>query len=177
MIRTTVDIDVGFLLNVECTLAVDCAESRDVIVPLIERDRSHRSLTDAEQRALDTEIDRATDGSWLTLWELYAIQKLRGWHRVRYGSITVDREALRSVCRVLGDLTCALGSECDETLREIGVEQVRIEEVKDPEWLAPWRGEVLAKMRATGYCGDCLWCQVCHLHDQCFAMLKERCCS
>lgn len=172
---STVVVDVGFIQHIECALAVDCADSPSIVAPLIERDRSRRSLTDAEQRALDAEIDRARDGSWLELWELHAIQRLRGWHRVRYGSVTVDRDTLADVCRVLDVLTCALGNECDETLCEVGVDQVRVAPVADTEfWPANWRGLVLASMRETGYCGDCLWCQVCRLYDQCREILSGK---
>jgi hypothetical protein len=163
---STVTVDVGFIQQIESALATDVCPSPDVVAPLAERDRNRWGLTPQEERALGDEIQRAMDGDWLELWEVHAIQRLR------YGSVAVDRDALREVCLVLDGLTLSLGSECDETLREVGVDLVRTGPVDDPDfWPANWRGLVLASMKATGYCGDCLWCQVCHLHDQCSALL------
>lgn len=169
----TVTVDVGLIQHIESALAVDCCPPPDAIAPLAERDENRFILTRQEEDALDGEIRRVMDDVWLLeLWELHAIQRLRGWHRLRYGSVTVDRDALSQVCSALSNLSCGLGNECDEALRECGVDRVRIAPVGDPgAWLAPWRGQVLASMRETGYCGDCLWCQVCHLHDQCSAIL------
>jgi len=166
---STVTVPVGLIEHIESALAVDACESPSVIARLAEQDRNRCRLNALQERALDEKIRYAMDGDWLELWEVHAIQRLRGWHRLRYGSVAVDRDALREVYLVLGGLTISLGDECDETLREVGVDRVRTG--PPAEWIADWRGEVLAAMKAAGYCGDCLWCQVCSLYDKCGAIL------
>jgi|SRR6185312_14277047 len=176
--KSTLDeltVDVRLIQHIESTLAVDACESPSVIARLAELDRNRWRLNALQERALDEKIRYAMDGDWLELWEVHAIQRLRGWHRIRYGSVTINRDVLADVCRVLDVLTCALDNECDETLCEVGVDRVRTGPGDDPDfWPANWRGQVLAAMKATGYCGDCLWCQVCRLYDQCSEILQAR---
>jgi len=155
MIKTT--IDVRMLEEIESALAIDIYD-RDVVVTLAARVEEHEQAhTDPECDAeLQAAIRAELDGGWLHLDEVYAIIRLRGWHRTSAGRITVDAGALFDVRRVLGNLTLSLGSECEETIQEL-----------DYPGNEDLLGAALKSMRDTGYCGECLWCQVSRLYHEC----------
>lgn len=150
-------IDVGLVDEIEGTLAIDCAPPPGVIAPLVARvDAHYDAHTDPERdKQLVEDAREALDCEWLSLDEIHAIQRLRGWHRARYGKISVDAYWLAAVRNVLDTLTLSLDSQCDETLRELKY---------------PGNEDLLAdakrSMRRTGRCGECQWCTVLRLRDE-----------
>jgi hypothetical protein len=155
-------IDVSVLDEIEGVLCIDCCPSPSVIAPLAERAEAHRRAwrdPDADDE-LAKDIRSALDGEWLELEEIHAFQRLRGWNRIRYGSITVDREVLAEACRVLNTLLMAIESECDQELRELADPGLEAELVKAKESVAK-----------TGYCGSCRWCTLYRLRDELEAAL------
>jgi hypothetical protein len=97
------------------------------------------------------------DCDWLDPGEAEAVRRLRGWHRTRYGSVTVDAFWLADVRNFLDDLL-GLGSECDE-------------ELKAAEYDRALYAKVKARITEDGYCGDCQWCRSLSLRDQCDTIL------
>jgi len=171
-------VPISLIQWIEGVLCVDCAPPREVIEALHERVEAcydeHRDPDDDLLLCEDTR--KALDGGWLRLYELRPIQRLRGWHRTRYGNVTVSRGQLTEVARVLDGLTLALGSECDEVLREYdldGVGPPPRHPCPDKYWpgYVQERAGVLKSMAETDYCGECTWCQVVRLRDQCDAIL------
>lgn len=151
-LQDPVQIDVSIVQWIEGALCVDCCPSRDEVEAL---------------------------GGWLQLYELRAIQQLRGWHRLRYGSITVPRDRLEAVSDVLGYLLVnALDSECDDTLKDLDLYRIGPpprHSVPDRYWAAHVRerASVLKLMTEREMCGECTWCQVTRLRDQCDDILKK----
>jgi hypothetical protein len=173
-----VAVDIRLIQWIESVLCVDSAPSRETVEALHERVEAcwDAGLDPDDDLLLCEDTWKALDGGWLRLYEIRPIQQLRGWHRTRYGNVTVPRHRLEEVARVLDGLTLALGSECDETLREYDADQVG----PPPRHPCPdnyWpgyvreRAGVLRSMAETGYCGECTWCQVVRLRDQCWASL------
>lgn len=150
-------IGVSLLDEIEGTLCIDCMPPPSVIAPLMARaDAHHDENRDPEDdRQLVADTLRVLDGEWLHLEEIHTVQRLRGWHRARYGAITVDAWWLAATRNLLDNLTLSLGSECDETLRELAY---------------PGNEDLLAaakrQMARTGYCGECQWCTVLRLRDE-----------
>jgi hypothetical protein len=174
-----VTIDIGLIQWIESALCVDCGPSREVVEAL------HKRVELAYAEGRDPELDsglvddtmKALDGGWLKLYELRPIQRLRGWHRLRHGSIAVPRGRLAEVARVLDGLTLALGSECDEMLREYDLYRVGEPATwpEDDQWWAihvEERAQVLTSMAEHDMCGFCTWCQIVQLRDQCEAILR-----
>lgn len=156
----TVAIDVALIDEIENALSVDCCPSPDVIMPLMWRQEALDSRSwprpAIPDLRLEDDIRKALDGGWLHLEEIAAIQRLRGWNRARRGTIVVDAFHLRDVRNVLGNLTLSLGSECDDQLAQLDYPEA-----------ADIREQVKARLAKDGTCGECLWCQVVRLGDEC----------
>ena len=174
----TCTIDIGLIQHIEGVLCADCAPPREEIEALHERveacyDRHEDPDRDAQ---LVEDTNKALDGGWLRLYEVRPIQQLRGWHRVRYGNVTVSRGILAQVARVLDGLTMALSEECDEILAEYDLHRVgppSRHPVPDQYWTQHVRERAAilkqaSQSRSSLYrCGECTWCQVIRLRDQC----------
>lgn len=137
-------IDVNLLHLIEAALMMDTAEPPGVVAPLAAQEWDERP---------DTCVHDLLDAD-----ECHTVQRLRGWHRTRYGRIKVDAYWLAATRNLLDALTLSLGSECDYMLQQVGY---------DPELHA----EIKARMDADRGCGDCLWCQCLDLRDQCDEIL------
>lgn len=72
----------------------DATAERDVVVALMAQ---HRDRVDNG----GVEIDVESVHEWLTVGEVDALYRLRGWHRQRHGTIVVDTAALCDVRNVL----------------------------------------------------------------------------
>ena len=154
-----VTIDVGLLQHIESAFWVDTAPPASKIarlVGIVERVGRHQA---DQYPALVWAWEAASDGSLLTVDEIHAIQQLRGWHRQRYGNITVDTCWLAEVRNVLDTLTLALGSECDTELENAK---------RDGD---EWYPQIQARMDREQMCGECQWCQAMDLRDSCDAIL------
>lgn len=171
-----VRIDVSMLEAIEELAAIDCAASPDVIANLWMRADAERDAgRDPEwDDTLCADVTDALDGHWLSLWETHAIQRLRGWHRARYGLIAVDARWLTAARNVLDDFTLSFDGGCDETLSEYGIERVRAASPRDNSaWpdFADVRAEVIVLMTTRGLCGECTWCRALILRDEVDAVL------
>lgn len=176
-------IDVGLIEEIEAALAMDCAPPPDVIVPLAARAGLNlppwRYAPYDDQLEQDSINARQESGTWLELEEIYAVQRLRGWHRARYGNVKVRRSHLADVRHVLGNLRMSLDSECDSTAEEYGIDRVSpvsAEELARREWrdFRDIRSQVLTSMMTDDEtCGECDWCWVRRLHITCSALLEE----
>jgi hypothetical protein len=175
---TRIVLDIGLIQHIESVLCVDCALPRGMVEALHERvEACYDEGRDPElDRTLVADTEEALEGGWLRLYELRPIQQLRGWHRARYGNITVSRDLLVEVARVLDGLTLALDSECDDPVEDYGLSQVGPpprHPIPDDWWPrhVQERTAVLKSMTETGFCGECTWCQVVRLRDRCENML------
>src|SRR5690242_17350894 len=85
-----ITIPVFLLQQIESAFWMDCAPDASKIarlVAIIERVGYRNAYN---YPALAYAIREAEDGLLFDLDEVYAIQRLRGWHRQRYGDIVVD---------------------------------------------------------------------------------------
>jgi hypothetical protein len=155
----SVVIDVGLLQHIESAFWLDCAPPASKIARLIEIVERVGRREAERYPALVHAWEAASDCMLLTVDEIYAIQRLRGWHRQQYGNITVDAYWLAEVRNVLDTLTLALGNECDEELAQAKQDG------------AEWYAEMQARMDRDQGCGDCQWCQALDLRDRCDAIL------
>lgn len=154
-----VTIPVSLLQHIESAFWVDTAPPPDVIAAIVARiDAEGARLNPWASPELEEAARKATDCQILNVDEIHAVQQLRGWHRQRYGNITVDAWWLTAVRNMLDSLTLSLGEECDEMLREAEY---------DPELHA----QIKARMDRDQGCGDCQWCQALDLRDRCDAIL------
>jgi hypothetical protein len=176
-----VTIDVRLIQEIEEALSMDCAPPRSVIAPLAER--AGLRLPPWHRAPYDPDIEqdilkaRQESGTWLELEEIDAVQRLRGWHRARYGNVTVDAKRLDDVRYALGNLSEALNDECDQTLEEYGLASVGLdssEESARREWrdFRAIRSAVLASMSAGETCGECHWCWIRRLHIEICALVE-----
>ena len=176
----TVTIDIGIIDWIDSVLCMDLAPPRGVIEALHDREQAHYDAwtnPDADDQLVE-DIRKALDGGWLQLDEVRAFQRLRGWHRVRYGNVTVPREHLADAAYMLGCISSDYADECDQTLEDYGLSRVGPPE--DPYWVTGphWpsrireRAGVLKSMAERGTCGECTYCQIVSLREQCYAILN-----
>src|SRR5262249_7526595 len=120
----TVTIDVRLLEEIETATMIDEAPSPSVIAPLNARADELRDAyrSPEDDPELVEAAQKAMDWAFLNVWEAHAVQRLRGWHRTRYGRIQVSAGWLSAVRNLLDGLTLSLGDTCDEELTEISQE-------------------------------------------------------
>jgi hypothetical protein len=157
-----VTIDIGLIEAIEGALIIDEAPGPDVIAALVARaDAEYDARRDpAANKQLVEDAREALDCCWLSLDEVHAVQRLRGWHRARYGGVTVDAYWLAAVRNVLDGLTLSLGEECEGELRQL-------------DWPGAYEihAAVIKSMIRTGRCSECQWCTVLRLRDEVDAIL------
>lgn len=170
----SITIDIGLIQWIESATMVDCEPSPNIIAPLVARCEARLGLDAPDDPALDGDIDKALDpwGGILYLQEIHAIQQLRGWHRSRYGRVTVDAARLAEVRNVLDGLSLSFGEECDQTIEDYWLDRVRSDGKyrTGPDGIEV-RAEVLAYLRKHGSCGECSWCHAVRLRDECDSIL------
>jgi len=120
-------MDVHLIEEIEGAVMLDCEPPPSVIAPLYARHEARLGWNAAPDRTLDEDINEALDpwGGILALEEIHAVQRLRGWHRARHGSVTVDAYWLAKTRNVLDSLTFSYGEECDGTIEDFGLDKVR----------------------------------------------------
>lgn len=159
-----VAIDVRLLQEIEGAAMIDCEPPPGVIAPLAARFQAERDAYRSPylDDDLTAEVEKALHpyGAFLDLEEIHAVQQLRGWHRARYGRITVDAGHLSAVRNLLDDLTLSLGDSCEDEQRDC-----------DPEWEPEIAAQIAESMARTGRCGECAWCTALWLRDECDAVL------
>jgi hypothetical protein len=153
----TARMPVTLLQDIEWVLDMDTASSRDVVWPLA----AQLQIYDRDL-SLDRERD-CVEGihDWLRVCEVDAVQRLRGWNRLRYGTITVSAANLCTV-RNLFDTLLYEWSECDDYL--LGLDD------GDP-------AEVTIVRRAVKEgvcCNRCPHCKFCLLRDRIDVLLDRQ---
>lgn len=155
-----VAVDAGLLLDMWWTLGMDEAPPRARIKTLADKVRAGPEAgQDPEDDGNLTEEALALREElpvYVPLLEADALQRLRGWHRLRHGTVTVEAAYLCEVRNLLDSLTISLGSSCEEEL----------EALKD-EGLTDLAAEAEAAIAASGFCGYCEWCRFLELRDRC----------
>lgn len=178
--KGAVTIEIGLIQWIESVTNVDTAPPPGVISPLVARVEGDRD--DMRNPEFDEELvadtRKALDGCWLCLDEIHAIQQLRGWHRARYGRVTVDAYWLARARNVLDNLTLSLEGECEEMLEEYGLSRVGVipQFPVPPQWQSAHvreRAAILKSMQETDTCGECQWCQALRLRDRCDGILDN----
>jgi hypothetical protein len=176
-----ITVDIRLIQEIEEATGMDCVPPPEVIAPLAARAMAHRFawrnpwLDDELQDDIRKVVD--SYGCILDLEEIHAVQQLRGWHRARYGTVTVPVRRLAAVRDMLGDLQHSLNDECRDTLEEFGLSRVTLAsavDLADREYpsFREARADVLASMAAgEDCCGECEWCWVRRLHIECAAIL------
>ncbi|MCU1696104.1 MAG: hypothetical protein JWR34_2167 [Mycobacterium sp.] len=146
----TAKVPAQLLVAIDGVLDMDAAAPRSVVKPLADRLRDYN-------RDLDIDMDiECTEGihPYLQVSEVDAVQRLRGWHRLRYGTVTVDAEALSDVRNVLDTLTLSWSS-CHENAEgnPYGYDEIELTYVQ-------------AQLKKNEICYRCQWCE--------FLILRER---
>ena len=168
-------IDAHLLTDIEWVLDADQAAPRSFIAPLA------AAVRDQVANGADPETDpdlvaavRSRDiHPLLRLLEVDALQRLRGWHRLRHGSIRVDAGALSDIRNTLATLTLAVAGEscedlADELERELGYDDTHAGD------LAHELAYVRARLAAGQRCLRCLNCQYLILRDRIDAALDAQ---
>lgn len=152
----TARIPAQLLDDIDGTLDMDLAVPRAVVKALADRVREHR----ANWRNPDHDDDlvaavQATPvHDYLSLMEVDAAQRLRGWHRLRHGTLTVDAEALSDVRNVLDGLTLTwTGCEENAEGNPYGYDDAELAYVQ-------------AQLEKGHICYRCTWCQFLILRDR-----------
>lgn len=145
-------IDIRLIQEIEWATSMDIAAKRDVVV-------AERERLKAESYPYPWTEDRGgVVHDWWEILEVDAIQRLRGWHRLRYGTAAVRAEHLSAVRNFLDALLIdAYGEHCEDLLEEIGDD--------------PYCADEAASVRAAIEQGvGCHCCENCRIHD-----LRDRC--
>ena len=169
-IHGPIAVDVRLIQEIEGAVMLDCEPPPSVIAPLWARAEALEWNAPTDSACAD-DVDSALDpwGGILTLDEIHAVQRLWGWHRARHGRVTVDAYWLAETRNVLDNLTLSYGEECDQAIEDFGLDGVTTGEPAEVD--REIRAEVLAYLREYGTCGECNWCHVLRLRDQCDAIL------
>lgn len=146
----TLPIPVWLLEEIEHTLNMDAAASRAEVIAAVAANK-------------DTEVH-----DLLHVDEVDAVQKLRGWHRARRGTIVVDAHDLSRVRNLLDTLTYDT-AECEDHLEELQHELEGVPandrhsaHADDLETLIRF---VEPAIKAREACGQCEKCRVLALRD------------
>jgi hypothetical protein len=169
-----VSMNISLIEEIEAAVMIDCEPGPSVIAPLFARAEALLEWNAPSDPTLDDDVRAALDewGGVLMLEEVHAVQRLRGWHRTRSGSVTVDACWLAEVRNLLDSLTFSYEEECDQTLKDYGLDRVRpVDTLPDGPDGPEVRAEVLVYFRKYDSCGECNWCHVLRLRDQCDAIL------
>lgn len=143
-------IPAQLLDDIDGTLDMDTAAPRSKVKPIADRLRDYDRDLD-----LDWDLDH-TEGihDYLRVREVDAVQRLRGWHRLRYGTVTVDAGALSDVRNVLDGLTLSwTGCEENADGNPYGYDDAELAYVQ-------------AQLKKGEMCYRCIWCQFLILRDR-----------
>jgi hypothetical protein len=153
-------IDVRLLDDLEWALGVHDAPSRSRVKPLADEVRARYAAGEDPHQdgALVSALLTVRDEFhvYLELLQLDALQRLRGWHRLRYGTITVEAAYLCEVRNLLDSLTMSIGSSCEDEL-----------EALKSEGLDDRAARASGAIAAGRCCDECEWCQFLALRDRC----------
>jgi hypothetical protein len=156
----TAKLSAALLRDIYWVLDMDTAEPRGVVKPMA--DEIHAEWAAGRDPDRDPElIVRLGDVSvhdWLRLMEVDAVQRLRGWHRLRYGTVTVDARDLCEVRNIINALTLSW-STCEAFIDDLDGDE------RESAEAALARGEC---------CYRCRWCEFLVLRDRIDVMLDDQ---
>jgi hypothetical protein len=148
---TTIEIDIRLIAEVEELACIDCEPGPEVVAPLMARaDALRAEWRDPElDDDLCADVHKALDpyGSYLNIAEIHSVQRLRGWHRVKYGTVAVDLRWFTEVRHLLSNLAMGTDSDCENELRSM---------CHPGEW--DLHAASIKRMITDGTCGECKWC-------------------
>jgi hypothetical protein len=179
-------VDIGLIAEIEEALCMGDAPPPDVVAPLAARIEAHRAAfgnpyLDEELQEDIRRVLQPQFGCFLELWEIHAMQRLRGWHRARFGTVEADARWLAEVRDVLYRLWHELSDECEQEVEHYGLDRVSpaaTRKLADREYpsFREARSSVLASMTAgwrRWQCGECKSCWVISLHERCATILDH----
>lgn len=152
-----VKVDAHLLTELDWLLDMDTAAPREVVAPLAAQLRDHK-------RDTDLDYEHRTEGvhDYLTVLEVDAMQRLRGWHRLRHGTLTVEARWLAEIRNALDLLVLGgYGVECEDYLSELDYDPAE-------------RAIVKAAVDADKPCYRCEHCQYCVMTDRLDVLLDAQ---
>jgi len=149
-------------------LSMNEAPPRSVIAPLAARvNACYAAGRDPERD--DELVDAARKlrndlPVYLDLLSADALQRMRGWNRLRYGSIRVKARDVSDIRNLVDGLTISDLRSCEQWLDEM------VDESDDDY------AEIKAKVAADQLCGECEFCEFLALRDRLDGALDAFCC-
>ena len=157
-----VTIDARLLAEIEAVLMMDVAEPPGVVAPRAARRWEIRQRPTVWEGGRPVALDFGPEPEvhdYLDVDDVHAVQRLRGWHRVRHGRITVSAHWLCETRNVMDGLTLAGMAECSDLLADL--------ERDDADYAA-----VFAAVDEDRWnCGLCETCRLLRLRDEADAAL------
>lgn len=152
-----VRISAHLLTELDWLLDMDTAAPRATITPLADRLRDYNRDLD-----YDTDID-CTEGvhGYLRVLDVDAVQRLRGWHRLQYGTVTVDARWVCEVRNLLDGLLYSWGVECEDYLETLNYDPAE-------------RAIVGDAVKDGRCCNRCVWCQFLVMRDRLDVLLDAQ---
>jgi len=148
-------VSASMLTELDWLLDMDTAAPRNIVKPLADQLRDHH-----RDLRLDTDI-QCSEGihDYLRVLAVDAVQRLRGWHRLRHGTITVEARWLCEVRNLLDSLLYSWGIECEDYATGLGPTEAAI---------------VQAAIEQGRTCTRCPWCQFLVMRDRIDALLDAQ---
>lgn len=164
--RGTARIDAHLLTELDWLFDMDQAAPRSTVKAIAdqitERLRQSGAVYDDVWKMDEAEDEAEGVHAYLTVQEVDAVQRLRGWHRLRHGPIDVDAGALSEVRNLLDRLTQSWAG-CEENADGNPYSY-------DDAELA----FVQAQLRKGEICYRCVWCQFLIMRDRIDYLLDQQ---
>jgi hypothetical protein len=155
MHRGPAKISAFMLTELDWLLDMDTAAPRGVVKPLADRLRDYHRDPD-----LDMNIQCSEEiHDYLRVLEVDAVQRLRSWHRLRHGTITVEARWLCEVRNLLDSLLYSWGIECEDYATGLDSAEAAI---VDPA------------IEQDRRCNRCPWCQFLVMRDRIDVLLDAQ---
>lgn len=161
----TATVDAHLLTELDWLLDMDQAAPRGTVKPIADEIRERLGRPGAVYDDVWNLDEAEGIHDWLTVQEVDAVQRLRGWHRLRHGPVQVDAGALSEVRNLLDRLTMSWTS-CEENADGNPYDY-------DDAELAFVRAQ-LAK-QPPEICYRCNWCQFLIMRDRIDYLLDQQC--
>lgn len=152
-----VKIDMALIREIEWVLDMEPGHRPSRADVVAAREELHREAAEHGYWPWTYDSTGIVHDMWEVL-EVDAVQRLRGWHRARYGTVTTDAAALSQVRNFLdGLLLSGYGQDCEQLLSEI----------EDDECCAEEAAIVKAAIDGGKDCLRCEDCRILTLRDRC----------
>ena len=149
--RGRLTVPASTLTDIDWVLDMDTASPRSTVIAAL---------------ALEDPRDAAPVHEYLSAAQVDTIQRLRGWNRLRHGSITVDAGLLSGVRNTLDSETFHR-TQCEDFLDELR-DEIGMSSPGQESYAAVLQTEFAAiepRVENGGVCGRCPWCQALALRD------------